>query len=220
MAKDFLRFLSPPIDLIKALRKVAVGGLIASTGLSANPQAAPKSDANEAAQTSIVDRSRKVAKLILKLPGTAASFVAQHRSHSSHRSHYSSSGGGAVSPKVPAPAPAPPPVRVTPPPVSAPAAAMPALAVPTNTVAGEVVSVDKEKRTFLFKQSETVWKTISYRDDTKYETEAGASIRFDDFADASGGQVPIAKGDKLELGWRMSSDGRMPIAVTVLKRAK
>ncbi len=219
MARDFLRFVPRPVDLLKALRRIAVGSLIASTGFSATSQAASTTTVGESAGATIVDRSKKVAKLILKLPGTAFSFVAQHRSHrshSSHRSHYSGSGGSAAAPVLPPPAPAVPPVRATPSLVP-PAAAV---AVPTNTMTGEVASVDKEKRTFLFKQSETIWRTISYRDDTKFETEAGASIRFDDFAGTRNGQVPIAKGDKVELSWRMSADGRMPIAVIILKKAQ
>jgi hypothetical protein len=218
MVRDFLRFVPRPVDLVKALRKIALGGVIATTGLSVTPQAASPPSANESAGTSIVDRSRKVAKLILRLPGTASSFIAQHRSHrshSSHRSHYSGSGGSVVAPAVPPP-----------PPVAAPRAVSPAVPDPTAAtvatikMAGEVVSVDKEKRTFMFKQSESTSRTIGYRDDTKFETPAGASIRFDDFAAASSGLVPIAKGDKVELSWRMSSDGRMPIAVTILKKAQ
>ncbi len=217
MARDFLRFVPRPVDLVKALRRIAFGSLLASTGFGATSQAASTTTVGESAGATIVDRSKKVAKLILKLPGTASSFVAQHRSHrshSSHRSHYSGSGGVAA-PVLPPPTPAVPPVRATPSPVP-PAAA----AVPTNTMTGEVTSVDKEKRTFLFKQSETVWRTISYRDDTKFETEAGASIRFDDFAGTRNGQVPIAKGDKVDLSWRMSADGRMPIAVIISKKAQ
>jgi hypothetical protein len=120
---------------------------------------------------------------------------------------------------APAPVPVAPPVRAVPaPPPVTPSTSLAAVAVPTNTVTGEVVSIDVQKRLFVFKQSETVSRTIGYRDDTKYETEAGASIRFDDFSGASNGQLPIVKGDKVELSWRMSADGRMPIAVTVLKK--
>jgi hypothetical protein len=226
MPNYFRRLTFRPVSLLSALKRIAVSGLIASAGLSAAPQAAsPASAADNTVEPSIVDRSRKVAKLILKLPGTAASFVAQHRSHrshSSHRSHYSGSGGGGgavAAPVVPTPTPVAPPVRAVPaPPSVPPPTSLAALAVPTNKVTGEVVSVDKEKRLFVFKQSENVSRTIGYRDDTKFETDAGASIRFDDFSGASNGQVPIVKGDKVELSWRMSADGRMPIAVTVLKK--
>ncbi|MFA5907922.1 MAG: hypothetical protein WC815_04010 [Vicinamibacterales bacterium] len=223
MPKYFRQLTSRPFSLISALKRIAVSGLIASAGLSATPQAAATASVVDSTiAPSIVDRSRKIAKLILKLPGTAASFVAQHRSHrshSSHRSHYSGSGGGGGAVAAPAPVPVAPPVRaVPPPPPVTPSTSLAAVAVPTNTVTGEVVSIDAQKRLFVFKQSKNVSRTIGYRDDTKYETEAGASIRFDDFSGASNGQLPIVKGDKVELSWRMSADGRMPIAVTVLKK--
>jgi hypothetical protein len=78
--------------------------------------------------------------------------------------------------------------------------------------------VDKDAKTFDFRISETVSRTISYANDTKFETDSGASIRFDDFAAAAAGQVPIAKGDKVELIWRISLNATNPVAVTVLKK--
>jgi hypothetical protein len=215
MARDLLRFVPRPTDLAKALKKIVLGGLVASAGFGANPQTASAQAVGQNVGATIVDRSKKVAKLILKLPGTASNFVAQHRSHrshSSHRSHYSGSGGSVAAPVVRPPAEAPAPATTS--------ARASALAVPTNTIIGEIESVDKIKKTFIFKQSETVWRTIGFRDDTKFETAAGASIRFDDFAAAANGQVPVAKGDKVELSWRISADGKMPIAVTILKKAQ
>jgi hypothetical protein len=219
MARDLLRFVPRPTDLAKALKKIVLGGLVASAGFGAAPQAASPQTVGQNAGATIVDRSKKIAKLILKLPGTASNFVAQHRSHSSHRSHYSSSGGGGAAPVVRPPNPVTPPstlVVPAPPPVRSAVGS----AVATNTASGEVQSVDTAKRSFLFRQSELVFRTIGYRDDTKFETEAGASIRFDDFAAVANGQVPIAKGDKVELSWRMSADGKLPIAVTILKKAQ
>lgn len=215
MVKDFLRFVPRPADLAKALKKVALGGLMAAAGFGASPQAASPQAVTETVGATIVDRSKKVTKLILRLPGTASNFVAQHRSHRSHSSHYSSSGGGSSAPVVRTPTPTPPP----PPPAAAPPArSLVDTSVPTNSGDGEIVSVDLVNRSFSFKIGEGVLRTIGYRDDTKFETEAGASIRFDDFAAVGRGQLPIAKGDKVKLSWRMSADGKMPIAVTILRK--
>ena len=128
MPRDFLSLVRRPKDLLKSLRKIALGGVIAATGVSASPSIAtaagsPPSEPNP----TIVDRSRKVAKLILQLPGTATAYLRadhrSHRSHSSHRSHFSSSGGGA-------PAPAPAPVRPPAPEPARPAAPAPTRPVP------------------------------------------------------------------------------------------
>lgn len=216
MAKDFLRFVPRPVDLAKALKKVAFGGLMAAAGFGASPQAASPPAVTQSVGATIVDRSKKVTKLILRLPGTASAFVAQHRSHRSHSSHYSSSGGGSSAPVVRPPAPAAPP--------RPPAAAAPPVrslldtSVPANSADGEIMSVDQVNRSFNFRMGEAVLRTIGYRDDTKFETEAGASIRFDDFAAVGRGQLPIAKGDKVKLSWRMSADGKTPIAVTILRK--
>jgi hypothetical protein len=90
----------------------------------------------------------------------------------------------------------------------------------TKPVLGEIVSVDLTSKTFVFKLTERVSRTIGYAAETKFETDSGASIRFDDFAAAAGGQVPIAKGDKVELIWRISLNVANPTAVTVLKKTQ
>src|SRR5688572_21560345 len=108
MARDFLRFVPRPSNLAKALKKITVGGLFAATGLGGTVQAeAVPTVAPADPDVSLVDRAKKVGKLVLRLPGPASSLVAQHRSHrshSSHRSHYSSSSGGGTA-AIPAPAP-------------------------------------------------------------------------------------------------------------------
>lgn len=210
MARDFLRFVPRPLELGRLLKRVALGGLVASTGLGAMPEAA--TPASIESQLTIVDRSKKAAKLILQLPGSVSSFVAQHRSHrshSSHRSHYSSAGGGSPAPVVRPPATRPAPPVTT---------AVPTPAVAAVRTSGEILSVDTTNRTFVLKISEAMSRTISYRDDTKFENTTGLSIRFDDFASSTKNLVPISKSDKVELTWRVSGDGRTPIAVTITKK--
>ena len=218
-----MRFVPKPSSLARALRGIFIGSVVATTGLPANASTTTPTPSTDT--LSIVDRSRKAAKLILRLPGTALHLSGQHRSHrshSSHSSHYSSSGGGGSAP------------RVSPPPVSSPSSPGPAnLAgiVPSPTagggsitstkpVAGEVVSVDRVNKTFVFKITGSVTRTIAYRDETKFQTDKGASIRFDDFAAAASGQVPISQGDKVELIWEVSLASTTPTAVTITKRTR
>lgn len=226
--KDFLSFVRRPTDLLKSLRRITVGGLIAAAGTGVGtPTTAtelPKPAAPEAVSPTIVDRSRKAAKLVLQLPGAVGLMSAEHRSHrshSSHRSHVSSSGGGA-------PAPAPP-RTTTPPPRTAPVREAPGtasavdLTTPTslaNAVAGEVVAINIDARTITVRETPTTTtrRTFTYRDDTKFQAMAGVTFRFDDFADANAGRLPIATGDKVEIQWRTSADGKTQIVSTVLKK--
>lgn len=226
MRRDFLSLIGRPADLLKALRKIAVGGLIATTGASAAPSPVDAAQPSQAVPANtltptIVDRARKGAKLVLQLPGmTMASLSAAHRSHqshSSHRSHVSSSGGGAPAPR-PAPAPARP---VTPAPTRPAPGSTTALDLtdPTaaNAVRGEVVAIDTDARTITIRESATVRTTFAYRDDSKFETTVGVTVRLDDFADANSGRLPVATRDKVQITWRTSPDGKSRIVNTVKK---
>jgi hypothetical protein len=217
VARDFLSFVRRPSDLLKVLRQITVGGVIATSGVSITPTPALAGESTETAKPealtpTIVDRSLKAAKLLLQLPGTTAYLRAEHRSHrshSSHRSHFSSSGGGAPAPR---PAPAPPPPRPTSPST---------LDLTDSTLAywrsGEVISVDSTARTITIRQNATSTTTFAYRDDSKYETAVGVSIRFDDYADSNRGRVPVVARDKVEFRWRTAPDGKTAILSTIKK---
>jgi hypothetical protein len=218
VAKDLLRLVSKATDLARALRKIAIGGLMAAAGLSATARGAEARQDFRPAQpaalgATIVDRSKKTAKLVLRLPSTAVSMYAQHRSHrshSSHSSHRSSSGGSIPAPVVPRPAP------IVTPPAAPPAVVSAAEAAPVVTgVVGDVSAVDKTKRTIVIKQSDGVERTFAYRDDTLYETAYGGSRRFDDFAESNAGRFPVRVGQKVEVKWRMSPDGKSQVATAV-----
>jgi hypothetical protein len=216
--RDFLSLLSRPADLLKALRKIAIGSVIATTGVSATPPtaAAAESPGKVPAQgltPTIVDRSRKAAKLVLQLPGTTGFLNAEHRSHrshSSHRSHYSSSGGGGT--------PSPPTTR----PRTTPTPESPStldLNDPTavRTLSGVVVGVDRLSRTITVRDTANLASVFAYRDDSKVETSVGVTVRFDDFADANPGQFPVALRDKVRMTWRTSPDGNARIVNTIKK---
>lgn len=225
--KDFFTLVRRPTDLLKNLRRITVGGLIATAGTAAGTTVSAtgplKPATPHAASPTIVDRSRKVAKLVLRLPGTMGSVHADqrsHRSHSSHRSHVSSSGGGASAP-APPPTSTPPartaPVREAPGTASTVDLTAPALA---NAVAGEVVAINLDARTITIRETatSTARRTFTYRDDSTFAAVAGVTFRFDDFADANGGRLPIAAGDKVDIQWRTAADGKTQIISTVQKK--
>jgi hypothetical protein len=89
--------------------------------------------------------------------------------------------------------------------------------VAPNAVSGEVVSIDPKARTITIQESATVRSTFAYRDDSKYETPVGVSIRFDDYADSNRGRLPVAARDKVELVWRTAPDGKARILSTIKK---
>ena len=219
MHRDFLSFVRRPADLLKALQRITVGGVIAATGVSVPPStatAAELSITSEGQTPTIVDRARKATKLVLQLPGTAANLSAahrSHRSHSSHRSHFSSSGGGTV------PAPTPPVTRTPPPVRTTPGATTLDLAepIPANAVTGEVVAIDTDARTFTIRESVSVRSTFAYRDDSKFETALGVGVRFDDFAGANDGRLPIAIRERVQITWRTAPAGRTQIVTSVKK---
>ena len=224
MAKDFLRFVTGPSDVLKALRRISLRSLIALSGLSlASPPAAasvPQGNQAPALAPLIVDRSKKAAKLVLTIPGKAFG-GAQHRSHRSHSSHRSSSSGGTAAPVVrtPAPAPAPPPKTTAPPATLAGVAPLMSAteADATTLVTGVVESIDRTNRRFFLKPAGGASRRFAYRDDTSFETPSGGNIRFDEFADMSEGRLPLSTGDKVRVRWRISTDGQTTIAVAVRK---
>lgn len=217
MPRDFLSLVGRSGDLLKALRRIALGGVIATTGVAAAPTVATATTSPDVAPVtpSVVDRVRKGAKLILQLPDTTVALSAEHRSHrshSSHRSHFSSSGGGGTA----APAPAAP---VTPAP-SRPVAAAPldlTKTTPANAVRGEIVAIDTNARTITIKENATTRATFAYRDDSKFQAAVGIGVRWDDFASANGNRLPVAAGDKVQLTWRTSTDGQLRILNSIQK---
>ena len=216
--RDFLNFVRRPSDLLRALRQITVGGVIATTGASAAPPAAaaevPRTTApTEGLTPTIVDRSRKAAKVLLQIPGSTALLRAEHRSHrshSSHRSHFSSSGGGGV------PAPRPAPSTPTP---TAESPSTLDLTDPASGfwLSGEVVSVDRASRTITIRQNASGTTAFAYRDDTKFESSIGVAVRFDDYADSNSGRLPVGARDKVEFRWRSTPNGKTSILSMIRK---
>jgi len=58
---------------------------------------------------------------------------------------------------------------------------------------------------------------LAYRDDSKFEGPVGVSLRFDDFADANSGRLPVAAREKVQITWRTSPDGKTRILSTITK---
>lgn len=228
MAGDFLRLVARPANLLVALRRITVGGLLTAAGLHTGQAfAAPSMSSSDLARVMqappIVDRSRKRPALLLRLPDRALMGDPQHRSHRSHSSHRSSSGGGSVAPPVaprrtePAPTnrlagePAPPTTNTTPTTSALAAASL-------VTVSGVVETIDRQARTISVRLTGSpTLRIFAYRDDSKIETVTGSSIRFDEFGEMSGGQIPVAKDDKVRVAWRTSADGKTQVLTSVTK---
>lgn len=209
MPKDFVGFLSRPGNVLKALRRIALGGVIAAAGLptAAGAAAPPSASAGApAVSPTIVDRSKKAGKLVLRLAGGVASAMTpqhrSHRSHSSHSSHRSSSSGTTA-----------PPVR-TAPPTSTASSLVGASAL---LVTGEIETIDRVKRVIVVKQTSTTTKSFAFRDDTRFELPSGIAVRLDEFSEANNGRLPIVVGDRVEVLWRTSTDGKTLIATTLKK---
>ena len=215
MPKDFLGLISRPTSVLKALRRITLGGILAAAGLPVSAAAVPNV-ATPMAQSptlspTIVDRSRKVGKLVLQLPGGHASAMTpqhrSHRSHSSHSSHRSSSSGTTAPPVV---------ARPTPTPTPTPAAAAVGL-LEANAVVGEIETIDRLKRVIVIKQGATSKRSFAFRDDSKFESPTGISYRFDEFAEANGGRLPVIAGERVQVLWRTSTDGKTQIVTSIKK---
>jgi hypothetical protein len=84
-------------------------------------------------------------------------------------------------------------------------------------VSGEVVSIDTDARTITIRESSTVRTIFAYRDDSKFEGTVGVPVRFDDYADANQGRLPVTNRDKVQITWRTSPDGNTRIVNTIKK---
>jgi hypothetical protein len=208
VSKDFLGFLSRPLNLRTALRRIVFGGVVVAAGLPL-PASAASSTQNVATRSpyfspTIVDRSRKAGKLVLQLVGGFSnSMTAQHRSHRSHSSHRSSSSGTTARP-------------VAPPPPSTSALGVVG-ARGASSVIGEITTIDRVRRIITVKQSATITKSYAFRDDTKFETTPGIAVRFDEFSEANNGRLPVVTGDRVQVLWRTATDGKTSIATTLKK---
>ena len=210
LRRDILRFLPRPGRwLNRSLLGVIAG--IGMTGTTTPSLAAePASEPTPAPSTTIVNRSKKVAKLVLRLPSTSSALVAQHGSHSSHKSHVSGSGGST-------PAPRPAPVEGAGPPAAAAGLLAPPPVAEVHYFDGDVESLDPVARTFVVKDRGTSKTYVfSYRDDTTFVGAAtGAATRFDDYADIHSGHVPVAPKDHVRVTWKMGADAAKVIATSL-----
>jgi hypothetical protein len=176
------------------------------------PPATPVTDT-----TTIVNRSQKAQKLLLRMPNGLSYRMLQHKSHashSSHASHYSGSTGSAPLPSAPAPAPRP---LTTPSPSPAqPLAEMPPPpAGDAKFFDGVIDAINKEARTMTVRQTLTNTSyTLGYRDDTKFRSIAGEESRLDDLLEKSSGVLPFRTGQKIRVSWKAGAASKN-IAVTI-----
>jgi hypothetical protein len=92
MKRDFLMALYKPQSLLKQLRKLTIGTAIAAVGFISGSSASA-STAGQITQgtvtPTIVEKSKKTPKLVLKLASSGKMVSASHASHRSHSSHSS-----------------------------------------------------------------------------------------------------------------------------------
>ena len=212
MDRKLTDLLPNPGRLLRNAQKALTGGALTALGLfSTQPvNATPLNQLEQTAlsTTTIVDRSRKVTKFVLSLPGNAFKLVAQHRSHASHASHasHSSHVSGANAPAAPR---VPPSVRPAPPATSSSDGTDPTAAVTSSFTIGTVTKIDPLKRTFTVKESATSSREFSYRDSTMY---ASRSV-IQDLADVND-RLPFKLNDKVRITWK-TTDNRNYIATEI-----
>jgi hypothetical protein len=196
------------------LRRLLSGALMAGVSgvqpAPASAQPVPETGLTTAPPTTMVERVKKTAKLVLRLP-VASGFAAlahrshaSHASHSSHASHYSGTGGGGT---VVTPTPAPRPSTAAPATATerAPAASLASLDDIT-AVSGTITVIDLKARTFSVRETSTgAVKQFSYRDDTTISLE-NKEARLDEYMDLHGSDFPFAVNAKVEVKWKVGAD--------------
>jgi hypothetical protein len=200
-----------PGPLLKNLRTALAGAAVTALGLfSSQPvNAATFTQSAPIPASTIMDRSRKAAKLVLSLPGHAFSLAAQHRSHASHASH-SSHVSGASAPAAPRdPAPAAP---VTQPTVTTPADNSDSSAATISSfIVGKITKVDPVRRTVTIQESEaSATREFSYRDNTTFYSVTGVAQSLADVNE----RLPFKVADKVRVTWK-STGNRIYIATEI-----
>jgi hypothetical protein len=221
MKRDLLNFVPRPTNLLRRLKALAVGSALTSVGLfGVSPASATPTDPVQSTLApTIVDRSKKTAKLVLRLPGRIGSYMMQHRSHSSHSSHashashashYSGSSGVVAPPAPPRPA-APAPVVAPPVPLTAIAQAD----ATENIMSGlRFDSFDRVNRVVKVKDAVGTVTEFVWRDDTKVGS-AVSSYRMDEYLESHFNNHPWQSGQQLTIMWKPSADGKKRVATSI-----
>jgi hypothetical protein len=218
VARKLADLLPNPGRLLNRVRLTLTGGVLTALGLfSAQPLSATNLPSagqpqEPLASTTIVDRSRKVGKLVLSLPGHAFNMVAQHRSHSSHASHASHVSGtrAPAAPRVPVPRTAVPETPpATPLPVVSPTPTETALVSNASFSMGTISKVDPLKRVVTIKESSSS-REFAYRDNTVFYALTGVSQNLADVNE----RLPFKPNDKVRITWK-TSDNRTFIATEI-----
>ncbi len=221
MKRDFLDFVGKPSRLVVSLKRLSLGGALAGLGLLSavsTPEASRSTTPPPAPiiTPTVVDRSRKTAKLVLQLPTQTGHEMAQHRSHSSHRSHRSHSShvsgtGGTV--RTP-PAVVPPPST---PKSAAPAAAAGLLAVTPSSAeqtTGKFASFNATSRVLTVKDAVGASIEFAMRDDTIL-LFMNQSRRLDEYVESLGRVLPFTVNQQVRVAWKPSTDGTKRVAVSI-----
>jgi hypothetical protein len=215
MVRDFLETLAGSSRLLERVRRIVVGGAVAGLGVIGAPSIAAHPADTASGQVTptptIVDRSRKAAKLILRLPAHFTSLVAQHRSHASHSSHRSHSShfsgtSGTASGSA----------GTTSPPPSTSAAATPLAELMPNQVSGKFVSFDAKQKLFRVRDSSGTLREFTLRDDTALTVASGLpASRIDEYLETHATGLPFRTGQDVVVTWKTSADSTKRVATFI-----
>jgi hypothetical protein len=201
MPKRLHDWLPQPKGLFSRAKAVIASAIVAGAGLSQDPLKASHDTGSSAptpVEPVISNRSKRVGKVLLRLPGTSSQLLAQHRSHASHASHASGSSGPV---QDPAPAAASTTAGST---SRQPVTTGAAVAAPLTTstsrpaVVGTIEKIDPARRSVTIKDDTPLEATIEffYDEETKF-TPFGGTAR----ALLNGTTLPIVPKEKVSVQW-------------------
>jgi hypothetical protein len=217
MKRDWL-VSSRPQGLLQRLKRIAVGSAAVGVGLfgtaataSTPPSSVSPTDVQLTAPATIVDRSKKTAKLVLQLPGTVRNLIAQHVSHSSHSSHVSGTSGSATAPST-TPAPSASSSTATPA-TSSGDVAVNASANAEQTT-GKYFAFDPKQKILIVQDGVGTKVDFVLRGDSTLAV-AGASTRVDAYLPSHANSLPYSANQQLRISWKPSLDGKQRVVVGI-----
>ena len=212
-------------SLLQRVRQALALAAVAATGTTAmKAQVGSTPTVPSSSGPTIENRSKKIGKVLLRLPGHGIGLLAQHRSHSSHSSHsshYSGSSGASTTAAKPKPTPTPvsePPARqLAAIPSTGSAAALAALPATSDySLTGVIDSIDTAKRMIVIRDLTPLEaKSEFYFDsETTFTAFAGGPKSLLSYPG-----LPLRTNQKVQIDWaRHPANPSKKIAVAIIDR--
>lgn len=207
-------------NLLGRTKSAIASAIVVSLGLAharvAAAEANSRPSASPTLEPTVVRRSKRIGKVLLRLPGTRSGLLAQHRSHSSHASHASHASGSTGVVRTPVAPAAPAPVAM-PSTVTSASVAAPLLSTSSRpAVLGVVQKIDPVTHMVTIKDETPLEATIEffYDGETKFTPLGGISRILLD-----GATLPIALRQKVSIQWVPHPvNASRKIAVVIVER--